>query len=217
MILNMQLGDPMWNMKVHFQPQARVCPECGFPSHSPGRLPTPADIPGVWDTSFHVTSPLLEGEALKPPLSTLQRLLDLYVLFSRRRATERNWEPDSLLACYRKGHTSVLPKPLYRARVSQAPPSWSHLHTHDLPSSKNPSRNPQASWQLEGTTQPRTCYLGGHTAQTGAFPVPCVDNKSFQRYLLSFLGGKLSNYFVSFAYFIQEKKEMKWNLIELLE
>lgn len=51
---------------------------------------------------------------------------------------------------------------------------------------------------------------GGHTAQTGALPVPCVDNKSFQRHLLSFLGGKLSNqtiYFVSFAYFLQEKKK----------
>lgn len=90
MTLNMQLWGHHVDVKVPFQPQARVCPECGFPSHSPGRLPTPGDIPGVWDTSLQVTSLLLGGEPLKPTLSTLQRLLDLYYLVGeeQRRETE---------------------------------------------------------------------------------------------------------------------------------
>ena len=90
MTLKCNSGDPLWNEKVPFQPQARALypSKCGYPSRSPGRLPIPADIPGVWDTSFQITSPLLGGEALKPPLSTLQRLLDLYYLVGEEQRRE---------------------------------------------------------------------------------------------------------------------------------
>lgn len=62
------------------------------------------------------------------------------VLFSRRRATERNWEPNSLMTCYRKGHTSIprksKPSPLHDRRGSDGkgpasmitpPHTWSTL------------------------------------------------------------------------------------------